>query len=98
MTTADAITGDARLAILTELARISDGRSNEVVLGRVLDAHGYRRSAAWLRTQLRALAEVDAIRIEELGDVMIAGIRADGRAHVERRIVIEGVSRPADRD
>lgn len=94
----DSVAADARLLILRELARISDGRSNEVMLGRVLDAHGYRRSRDWLRTQLRALAELDGIRVEELGDVMIAGLRKAGRDHVERRIVIEGVARPADLD
>jgi hypothetical protein len=96
MATVDHLAADARLLILKELARQTDGRSNEIVLERVLDAYGVRRSRAWVRTQLRALAELDAVRLEELGDIIIAGLRQAGRDHVERRGIVEGVSRPTD--
>lgn len=89
---------DARLMILRELASQNDGRSNDVILARVIDAYGVRRSRDWLRTQLRALADLDAVRVEDAGTVMIATLRRAGRDHVERRGVIEGVSRPADED
>lgn len=94
----DTVTGDARLTILRELAQQTDARSNEVVLDRVLDASGFRRSRDWLRTQLRALAELDAVLIETVAGVMVVTLRRAGRDHVDRRSVIEGVSRPADQD
>lgn len=87
---------DGRLVILKELALQVDGRLNEVTLQRVLETFAITRSREWVRTQLRKLAELEAIRITEAGTVMIAEIRTLGRNHVERRERIEGVTRPSD--
>lgn len=92
----DKIAEDGRLIILKELAAQVDGRLNEVSILRVLDAFAIKRSREWVRTQLRKLAELGAVRITEAGTVMIAQIRSLGRNHVERREVIEGVTRPSD--
>lgn len=92
----DAIAADARLLVLKELARQADGRLNDVVLERVLDTYGVRRSREWLRTQLRALAELGAIGVAEAGALLVAELRRAGRDHVERRAVLDGVARPAD--
>lgn len=92
----DQIAADARLIILRELARQSDARLNDVVLARVLDAMGVARSRDWLRTQLRRLAELEAIRLDEVATVYVATLRQAGRDHVDRRVLLEGVSRPAD--
>lgn len=94
----DQIAEDGRLIILRELAAQTDGRSNDLVLARVLDAFGVRRSRDWVRTQLRRLAELEAVRIQEVSTVMVATLRQAGRDHVDRRGIIEGVSRPADED
>ncbi|NML88362.1 hypothetical protein HHL26_04685 [Sphingobium sp. TB-6] len=87
---------DGRLVILKELAAQVDGRLNEVSLMNVLDAFAIKRSRNWVRTQMRKLAELDAVRITEAGTVMIAQITSLGRNHVERREIIDGVSRPSD--
>ena len=87
---------DGRLVILKELALQVDGRLNEVTLQRVLETFAITRSREWVRTQLRKLAELEAIRITEAGTVMMAEIRTLGRNHVERRERIEGVTRPSD--
>ncbi|WP_425230217.1 hypothetical protein [Sphingomonas sp.] len=92
----DPVVAEARLILLKELARSSDGRSNDLVLDRVLDAHGFRRSRDWLRTQLRALAELGAIDVREAGSVVVAELKRLGRDHVDRRGAIESVARPAD--
>lgn len=89
------LTEDARLVMLKELARQPDGTLNETILVRVLDSFGHRRSRDWLRTQLRAMADVGAVRITEAGSVMIAEITRAGLDHVERRSVIEGIARPS---
>jgi hypothetical protein len=94
----DGVAADARLMILRELSRQTDGRLSDLVLDRVLTAYGMRRSRDWLRTQLRALAELEAVRVSEIGSVVVAELRRLGRDHVERRAVIEGVARPADED
>lgn len=92
----DQIAADARLIILRELAAQTDGRLNDVVLARLLDAMGVKRSRDWLRTQLRRLAELEAIRLDEVATVYVATLRQAGRDHVERRALLEGVSRPGE--
>lgn len=94
----DRMAEDARLIILRELAGQADARLNDVVLSRILDAHGVRRSREWIRTQLRRLAELDAVRLTEVATVMVAELRRAGRDHVERRLLLEGVTRPADEE
>jgi len=95
---ADVIAHDARLCILKELAQQTGGRLNESTLQRVLDAFGIARTRDWVRTQLRALDDLGAVNITEMGTVMIATLTKSGRDHVERRAVIEGISRPSDED
>ncbi|MDZ7894999.1 MAG: hypothetical protein U5M50_08665 [Sphingobium sp.] len=92
----ETVAEDARLIILKELAAQVDGRMNEVGLTRVLDAFAIKRSRDWVRTQLVKLQVLDAIRVSEMGTVMVAELRSLGRDHVERREVIMGVARPSD--
>ncbi|MCF1744636.1 VpaChn25_0724 family phage protein [Paradevosia shaoguanensis] len=86
---------DARLVILRELKAQTDGRLNETILTSVLDTFGYRKSRDWVRTQLRAMADVGAVSITEVGSVLIAEITRTGLDHVDRRTVIEGIARPS---
>jgi hypothetical protein len=95
---ADDLAADARLCMLKELASQIDGRLNEVGLMRMLDAFGIRRTREWVRTQLRQLDALGAVRVTEAGTVMVAALTKLGRDHVERRAVIDGVSRPSDED
>ncbi len=94
----DQIEEDGRLVILRELAAQLDARLNEVALIRALDVFGIKRSRDWVRTQLHVLQELGAIRVTEVGGFRVATLRQAGRAHVDRRGVIEGVARPADED
>lgn len=87
---------DARLVILKELATQRDGRLNETLIEKVLDVFGYRRSRDWIRTQLRAMADLGAITLTEAGSVMVAAIARAGRDHLERRGDIEGIATPSD--
>lgn len=98
MSYADDLAADARLCMLKELASQVDGRLNEVGLMRVLDMFGIRRTRDWVRTQLRQLDQLGAVRITEAGTVMVAALTKLGRDHVDRRAVIEGVTRPSDED
>lgn len=95
MTYEEHLQADARLVILKELTRQPDGRLNEALMEKVLDAFGYRRSREWIRTQLRKLEEIGAVRLIEAGTVLVASITRAGIDHVERRSVIEGVARPS---
>lgn len=89
------LTHDARLVILRALYQQTDGRMNEVILVKMLESFGHRRSRDWLRTQLRALEELGALRIDQAGTVMVATLSRLGTDHVERRAIIEGVARPS---
>lgn len=91
----DYMTEDARLVILRELNKQTDGRLNEALLTKTLDAFGHNRSREWVRTQLRKLAELGAVKVTEIGTVMVAAITRSGIDHVERRSIIEGVARPS---
>lgn len=86
---------DARLTILKELARQTDGRLNETLITHVLNAFGHNRSRDWVRTQLNKMAELGAVTITEVGTVMIASITRAGLDHVQRRSVISGIARPS---
>jgi len=89
------VAADARLCILKELARQTDGRLNDSVLTKVLDTFGFRRSREWVRTQLRKLDELGAVMLTEVGSVLVASITRAGTDHVERRSVIEGIAKPS---
>lgn len=96
MTDFDAyLTYDARLVILRELNKQTDGRLNEALLTKTLDAFGHNRSREWVRTQLHKLAELGAVKVTEVSSIMVAAITRSGIDHVERRAIIEGVARPS---
>lgn len=91
----EAIEQDGRLVILRELNKQPDGRLNEVLLTRVLDQFGIKRSRDWVRTQIRAMTELGAVSFSEVGTVFVAEITRKGVDHVDKRVVIEGISRPS---
>lgn len=93
-TLGEAIAADARLMILEELARQTDGRLTDLLLRRVLDVYGIRRDRDWVRTQLRKLEALGAIELTSAGEALVARIARDGRDHVEERAVLSGVTRP----
>lgn len=86
---------DARLVILRALADENDGRLNETIITKILDAFGHCESRDWVRTQIRALNDLGVITYSEISSIMVANITQLGLDHVERRTVVEGVSRPS---
>lgn len=95
---AEAIAADARLFVLRELARQTDGRLNSLLLSRVLDASGIRRSREWVETQLNKLAELGAVELDRAGGLTIAAITRAGRDHTAARSLIAGVTPPSEAD
>jgi hypothetical protein len=93
---AEALAREVRLKILRALAEQADGRLSDLLVKRVLDIYGYRRSRDWIRTQMRKLAELGAVSLHEADEVLFARIEAPGRDHLEERSVIDGVMRPAE--
>jgi SepF-like predicted cell division protein (DUF552 family) len=86
---------DARLIILKALNDENDGRLNEAILTMVLDTFGHRESREWVHTQIRAMKDLGAVTVIEAGTVLIASITRLGIDHVDRRAIIEGISRPS---
>ncbi|QPT09862.1 hypothetical protein [Sphingomonas paucimobilis] len=94
----DRVKADARLIILKELCQQSDGRLNEVSIQHVLDAFAISRTREWIRTQLTRMAELEVIRVTQIGTVMVAQLRQAGRHHVERRAFVDGIAHPSEVD
>lgn len=86
---------DARLIILRGLAAETDGTMNETLLTMLLRTFGHNRSRDYVRTQIRKMEELGAVRVTEAGSVLIASITRTGIDHVERRSIIEGIDRPS---
>ena len=86
---------DARLIILRGLADQPDGRMNETLLTKMLEAFGHFRSRDYVRTQLHKMKELNAVTLMEAGTVLVASITRAGLDHVERRSYIEGIDRPS---
>lgn len=89
------LTAEARLDMLRALAAQADGTLNEALLTHALDICGHRRSRDWVRTQMRKLADIGAVKLTEAGAILIASISRAGLDHVERRAVLDGVARPS---
>jgi len=90
------IAEDARLFILKELEAQTDGRLNEILLQRLLEArYGIARSREWIQTQMRKLAELEAIVLIE-GAFLIGDIERPGRDHLACRSIIAGITRPSE--
>ncbi|TFF20526.1 hypothetical protein E3C22_16585 [Jiella endophytica] len=88
---------DGRLAMLRALYEQDDDRLNETILMKVLETYGYRKTKEWLRTELRVMEDLGAVRLYRAGEFLTAEITAAGAGHVERTSIIEGIARPSRR-
>ena len=95
MSFAEHMRDDARLRILQALRDQSDHQLGDPMLVHALDACGHRKSRDWIRTQLRAMAELGAVDIlTDTPAVMVVELTRAGADHVTRRGTIEGIKRP----
>ncbi|WP_430913140.1 VpaChn25_0724 family phage protein [Methylobacterium sp. sgz302541] len=85
---------DARLCLLTMLYQQNDGHLNDLLCAQFLEAYGHFRSRDWVRTQLRKMEDVGAIRLNEMDTVLIAQITAAGVDHILRKGRVEGIKQP----
>ena len=96
MTFTEIVEKETRLVALKLLAEQPDRRLNSSLMREALaDSWAINRSREWLHTQIRFLAEIGAVSVTEAGSVLIATLTDRGLDHVERRIVLDGVKRPA---
>lgn len=85
-----------RLIILVTLRGERTRSLTETMLQAQLDAEGYKRPLEYLRVQLRALEDMDAIKVTDAGCELIAQLLRLGRAHLDLRVELDGVANPAD--
>lgn len=86
---------DARLVILRELAAQVNNTLNESTITDVLELWGHNRSREWVRTQIRKLGELGAVKVADRQGFLICELTQVGMDHVTRRSVIDGVKRPS---
>ena len=85
----------SRLVILKELAAQINNRGNTTLLEMVLEQFGQPSSSAYVRNQLRWLEQnARAVKVEEVGSVLVAELLQPGLDHVNRKIALDGVKRP----
>ncbi|MEP3431767.1 MAG: hypothetical protein ABJN98_23990 [Roseibium sp.] len=86
---------DCRLIILKALTKENDTRLNETIISHVLTTFGHTKTRDYIRTQLRKLEDLGAIKLVEAGSVLVAELKQPGLDHVERRSFLEGVLKPS---
>lgn len=93
---AAALAADARLYILQEANRQVDEHLSDVMARRLLDLYRIHRDIDWVRTQMRKLEALGAVELIPAGHLLVAKITSAGRDHLEKRAIIDGVSRPSE--
>lgn len=86
---------DARLIILKELVAQTNYTLSDTILQKVVEAFGHNRSRDWVKTQLRKMADLGAVTLQDVGSCVLATITEAGQDHVLRRGRIEGIARPS---
>lgn len=85
---------DARLSILLALSIAPANEMNEIVLDDYLQECGHKRAHEWVRQQMRYLADIGGIIIDDTGPNWVARLTRAGLDHVERKTMLEGVQKP----
>lgn len=85
---------DCRRIILEALAKEPSNALNETMLSRVLELHGHRKPADYVREQIEWLGERKAVAVTEIAGLLIPQLLTRGLEHVERRALIVGVAKP----
>jgi hypothetical protein len=88
-------TQDLRLVLLRSLVKSPSYTSNETVLQLEAQSFGHKRSRDAIRTELRYLADVGALKIEIEKPLMVVILTTRGLDHCEGRAEVEGVPRPS---
>ena len=89
------ITEQARLIILRALAGQTGETLNSDLILPQLQAFAIRKDRAWLHDEMRWLGERGAVKLTEVGSVLVATLTEKGARHLSRELAIEGVQRPS---
>lgn len=86
---------DLRLVLLRCLLAQPAYKANDSILQYEARSYGLERSRDVIRNELRWLSEVDAVKLDDLGPVLVSTLTRRGQEHVQGLTVIEGVNRPS---
>lgn len=85
-----------RLVILKALAEQVNGTLDSSVLEDILRMFAIAEDRIWIHEQMDYLQASEAVTLVSAGSVKIATLTRRGRRHLDREVVLEGVSRPAE--
>jgi hypothetical protein len=86
---------DLRLTLLKSLSMQPGFSGNENILQHEAAAVGLHRAREVIRTELRFLESIGAVKVKEAGSVMIGILTARGQDHVKGLLVLDGVNTPS---
>ncbi|MDD9910198.1 MAG: hypothetical protein OXR62_10950 [Ahrensia sp.] len=87
---------EARLIIMRSLSAQSNYSLNSSMLEAELECWGIAKGRAYVHTQLRYLEQdVSAVRLKDVGSVLIATLTQVGLEHVKGVRILDGIKRPS---
>ena len=90
-------TRDLRLVLLRSLAAAHAYTANETVLQMEAMAFGHKRTRDVIRTELKFLKDIGAVKLQMQDPLMVAELTRRGHDHVEGLAELEGVNTPSPR-
>lgn len=94
MSYSDFLRRDMRLVILRILTELPSYRGNSSVIANLLHRLGHSPTRDQVKAELRWLAEVDALTVEEAGSVLVVTLTERGQDVAEGRATIDGIAKP----
>lgn len=94
MSYSDFLRRDMRLVILRILCELPSYRGNSSVIANLLHQLGHSWTRDQVKAELRWLAEVGTLSVDEAGSVLVATLAERGQDAAEGRVVIDGIARP----
>ncbi|MCY1538972.1 hypothetical protein D9M68_745380 [compost metagenome] len=85
---------DMRLVILRLLVEMPAYRANSSVLNAALDNFGHSVSRDQVKTELQWLSEQGAVKLEEMGPVLVATLTERGQDIASGKARVPGIKRP----
>lgn len=94
MSFSDFLREDQRLVILRILSELPSYRGNSSVIANLLDRFGHAPSRDQVKAELRWLADVGTLTVDDAGSVLVVTLTERGQAAAEGRVKIDGIARP----
>ncbi len=94
MSYSDFLRRDMRLVILRILSELPGYRGNSSIIANLLDQLGHSWTRDQVKAELRWLADVGTLTLDEAGSVLVATLAERGQDAAEGRVTIDGIAKP----